>query len=155
MISYVVKLFLILVFLLRQPGHIVRSVHFVRDVSQSARWCRHKAMACIFIVAQLLFFCTLINLGECLIDPAPDPVALPTETRVIGFQPYEDYYMPWCSHGYRVESGLELGTASRWWAINAGTLCPSHIRRNAEKALCVWTPGYRMTTPWIRTNMPE
>ena len=46
-----------------------------------------RQWSCIFIVAQLLFFCTLINVGECLIDPAPEPVALPTEQELLVFNP--------------------------------------------------------------------
>lgn len=46
-----------------------------------------RQWSCIVIVAHLLYFCTLISIGECLIDPAPDPVALPTEQDLLVFNP--------------------------------------------------------------------
>ena len=46
-----------------------------------------RQWSCIVIVAHLLHFFTLINIGECLIDPAPDPVGLPSEQDLLVFDP--------------------------------------------------------------------
>ena len=44
-----------------------------------------RQWSCIVIVAHLLYFCTLINIGECLIDAAPDPGPLPTGQDLLVF----------------------------------------------------------------------